>query len=519
MKLEKKIFLEKTDDLDKAVSDLISASAEKIVLNIPKNSVLGLSVHNFQVLERESKTASKELAIESVDERVLELASLAAIPAANPIFRTKERAVADILPRDPGDKKKPARKTRTKTKMETPETPEIAEKEEPIHKKPKRGNKFWRIIFLILVVVFGGGYFTVADILPQAAISISIKKTTVPFTNAVTVDINSNAPTISGNAINLPGQLSVAKNNLSMNFPATGKSAAVSKAGGMLAVYNSYNSQPQILVATTRFESPEGKIFRLVNKTTIPGAKTADGKTTPGSVDVQVIADQPGPDYNVAPSQGWKIPGFKGTPRYDKFYAEAKSSMTGGASGDQIIPTSDDIQNAKIKIENALADGLKSQTLILNSQNLRILDNASAFNVASETISSQADQDNNFSVFAAGELKQLVFDEKMLRDVIVKSLSTSTTEIKIDDLPINYGTSTVDLAAGKMSFSISGALVYEPKIDFNDFKKQILGREADSLKAMIFALPGLQKANILFRPFWVNSVPRRESRVNIMVGD
>jgi hypothetical protein len=157
--------------------------------------------------------------------------------------------------------------------------------------------------------------------------------------------------------------------------------------------------------------------------------------------------------------------------------------------------------------------------LLLSSENLKILPGASAFDVTNETISSQADKDNNFSVFAAGELRQLVFDETMLKDLIIQIVSTSTSGVKMDSFSINYGTSTVDLAAGKISFSVSGTLVYEPKIDFDAFKNEILGVDSESLKTAVFALPGLQKANISFWPFWVNSVPTRLSRVNLITTD
>ena len=188
-----------------------------------------------------------------------------------------------------------------------------------------------------------------------------------------------------------------------MNFPATGSSATGTKAQGTLTVYNTYNAQPQILVATTRFQSPDGKVFHLVNKTTVPGAKVANGKTTPSSIDAQVVADQPGADYNVGPSQNWQIPGFNGTPRYGKFYAEAKTPMTGGASGNQIVATNDDIAQGRTKIESTLLDVLKSKTLILNSQNLKILDNALAFNVTS-TPNLSTDKDGNFSIYSVGSL-------------------------------------------------------------------------------------------------------------------
>ncbi len=568
--MEKKIFLDKNDDLNKAVDLLISDSADKIILNIPKNSVLGLSVHNFQVLERESETAGKELVIESVDEKILDLASLATIPSVNPVFKTKERVVTDVLPPEADKEEKPAKKTRAgvkkteeieekkpkqarvRKKKETPikissvalkeeeeglrepiemmedivpkrESEEVVEyvpdpkMEEKMKKKSGRGARFWTIVVSTLVIVATLGYFAVVDILPKVTINVSIRKTTVPFSSAVILDVDNSVPAFSGDAISLPGQLSTAKNNLNMSFPATGSSTVSTKAGGTLSVFNAYSAQAQTLVVNTRFESPEGKIFRLVKRVAIPGAKIANGKTTPSSIEVQVIADQPGPEYNVPPSEGWKIPGFKGTPRYDKFYAEAKTSMTGGSSGNQIIPTPGDIKQAKGEIEDVLKNSLKSQTLILNSQNLKLFDDASAFNVTSENISSVADKDGNFSIFAAGELKQMVFDERMLRDAIVKLAATSTSDVKIDDFSMNYSTNTVDLALGKMTFSVSGTLVYEPRIDFDAFKNEILGYDANALKAKIFALPDLEKANISFWPFWVDSVPKRGARVNIVV--
>ena len=569
MASEKKIFLDKDDDLNKVVGQLTAVEAEKIILNIPKNSVLGSSVHNFQILERECETAGKELAIESVDERILGLASLATIPAINPVFKTRERAVMDILPNESandlaevilvkqgkvpnaergGEEKiegqKPARKTRAKKprvaikeknpapeKDETPiaepveyvPAPIVEERiernveriERNTEKKAKRGRKFWAIMLGSTFVILAAGYFAVADILPRVIISISIQRTTVPFSIRVTADTAVNTPSVSDNAASLPGQLSVAKSNLSMNFPATGSSTVSTKAGGTLTVWNAYGIKSQTLVATTRFESPEGKIFRLVNRAVVPGMKTANG--VPSSIDVKVVADKAGSDYNLAPSGEWKIPGFKTTPAlYKGFYAELKSSMTGGAEGNQIIPSESDVSGAKMKIEEALLNTLKSKTMILDSQNLKVMDNGSEFKVTSENISSQVDQDGNFSILAAGELRQLGFDDGMLRNILVDFLSTSTEEITVRDFSMDYSTSTADFAAGKMSFSVNGVLTYEPKIDLDDFRNRILGLDGETLKTRIFALPGLQKANISFWPFWVKSVPNYSGKVKIV---
>ncbi|MGC9610818.1 MAG: hypothetical protein ABSE68_01195 [Minisyncoccia bacterium] len=542
--MEQKIFLQKEDDLEKAVGEIIASTAERIILNIPKNSVLGVSVHNFQVLEREGMTSGKELAIESVDDHILELASIATIPAVNPVFKVKETAVADILPRplkkEKEEEEKPAKKTRAKSirKPATKKLPvrkkrdifEEIKKEEELKiteyeekrperekepkkifentRKPRKSLKFKLTVLIVSAAVFGLGYWVAVVILPKADIAVSIEKTTISFSYQVSVDASVDTPSASGQKIILPGQLSVAggkPGNLSMTFPATGSSTVSTKAGGMLTVYNNYSAS-QTLVINTRFESPEGKIFRSVKPATILKGK---------SLDIQVVADKTGPDYNIGPSSGWHIPGFKNKPQYDKFSVEAKSSMTGGASGNQIVPTLDDIKNARSKIETTLSDSLKSQSLILSSDNFKLLDGASVFSVTS-TINSQVDKDNNFSIFAVGELRQLVFNKTMLEDSIMQlAAGTSTASVKIDDFPITYGTSTADLAAGKMSFAVSGQVVYEPKIDFDAFKNDILGKDADTLKTMLFALPGLKKANISLWPFWASSVPTRASRVNI----
>lgn len=560
--MEKKIFLDKDDDLNKAVDTLISSPAEKIILNIPKNSVLGLSVHNFQVLERESETAGKELAIESVDERILELASLATIPAVNPVFKTKEKAVADVLPAEPSDEsveekeeEKPARKSgrkkaakktvsdeknvpirvgkgRKKKEAEAeaapiemmedivprrepaPEPPEPEEPveyvpsrqvEEKVEKRTRRGRWFWTKAFLTLVAIGVVGYLAAAFVLPRVSINVSIKKTSVPFSYAVAVNTATGGPSVSGNTVNLPGELSVAKKNLTMSFPATGRSTTSTKSRGTIIIHNDY-SQNQTLIATTRFESPEGKIFRLVKQAVVPKGKT---------LEAEVVADKPGPDYNVPPSQTWQIPGFTGKPQYGKIYGETKTSMTGGAEGEQTIPSADDIKKGRAEIEEALLDALRSQTTILDSENLKLLDNASAFSTTTESINQSLDGEGNFSIFAAGELRRLVFDEDMLKTAVFSELATSTMRMKIDEFSLDYGTSTVELALGTMSFRVSGSLVYEPDLDLEAFKGEILGLDSASLKEKIFALPELEKANISFWPFWVNSVPNRLSKVSI----
>jgi hypothetical protein len=71
------------------------------------------------------------------------------------------------------------------------------------------------------------------------------------------------------------------------------------KASGRIVIYNNHNSSPQRLVKNTRFETPEGLIYRINESVTVPGAKIEGGEKVPGSVEAEVMADIPGQKYNI----------------------------------------------------------------------------------------------------------------------------------------------------------------------------------------------------------------------------
>ena len=128
------------------------------------------------------------------------------------------------------------------------------------------------------------------------------------------------------------------------------------KASGIITVFNEYSSDSQRLVASTRFLSSSGKIFRAIEDIYIPGMKTDGDEVIPGSIDAEVMANYLGTEYNISPSD-FTIPGFKGTPKYDGFYGKSDTSMSGGSN--------EAIEDTDLKAE--YQDKL-DQLIILNSK-------------------------------------------------------------------------------------------------------------------------------------------------------
>ncbi|MCL4404351.1 baseplate J/gp47 family protein [Patescibacteria group bacterium] len=554
MASDNKIFLDKGDTLQVAVEKVAEAKAGGIVLNIPRDSVLGSSVHNFQILKRESETAGRDLSIESVDERILELAALAKIPARNPIFKSKERTVTDIVPKsrartdiapvrriDEGEEEPiaeeeekplpPARSRKLFRKKER-SIPPVPREEPPVEEEPvleieeepkeeperprrkKRHRAKFALVFAGFLVLMGGAYAIATYILPQVTINVTLKKTPLDFNDAVLVSASTTEPRSSGASIALPGQLLIAKNSLVMNFPATGTSSISSKATGVLTVYNAYSSEAQVLVATTRFVSPDGHLFRSTERVVVPGAKISGGKLVPSTASVKVAAAEPGAAYNVPPSDNWTIPGFEGTPRYTKFYADAAQAMTGGSDGTTVVATAADVAAAKTKIESALKDSLANQIGILGGDKFKVLPGAVAFATTSESVTSVG-SDGNFSVLVSGEMRELVFDEAMLKDQVLALAGADASTTKLDSIDLTYGSTTLAAAQGQIAFKISGNLVYEPAVDVAAVKGEIAGHDAASLRSTIFGITGFEKANIAFWPFWVTTVPQDQSKIEL----
>ena len=128
---------------------------------------------------------------------------------------------------------------------------------------------------------------------------------------------------------------------------------------GEIIVFNEFDQNPQRLIKNTRFESPDGKIYRIRESVTVPGMTVGSGgQLEPGKLEVTVYADEPGDEYNVEQAQ-FTIPGFEGTPRFSKFYARSKTSIGGGYDGIRLVLDEKVEQSAREQLREQLIEELK----------------------------------------------------------------------------------------------------------------------------------------------------------------
>ncbi len=278
--------------------------------------------------------------------------------------------------------------------------------------------------FLVLGALF---YYLSFFVFAKAEVLITTNKTESKLSSKIVLDANANSINYEKGII--PASMFTFKQNANATFKATGKGKDEKKATGVVTLINNYSTSPQVLVATTRLETPDGKIFRLDSRTIIPGAKMQDGKLIPSSVEAKVTADQPGEEYNIDPCDlpncKFSIVGFKGTPKYEGFYAISKQPMTGGKSGMISMITAEDMTNAEAEILKEII-ALVNQAIETKLKELKDLSYIPEGKSGIKLTNLKADAEigdfrETFNISAEGEVRLIAFKQSDLINYIQKT--------------------------------------------------------------------------------------------------
>jgi hypothetical protein len=401
-----------------------------------------------------------------------------------------------------------------------PKPKEISQHLKPSHLKKHFTFPIFSTKFLF---IFTGAVLLIAAsvlffILPKAEIEIKPKGQAINQDLVMVADKGISKPDFSQNRI--PAQLIKLDKRESKEILCSGERQVNEKAKGIITVYNEYSSSPQTLVEKTRFVSEGGKIFRTTKTVNVPGAKIQEGKIVASSLDVDVEADQPGSEFNIAPSR-FTIPGFTGTPKFNAFYGRSKSAMSGGASGLVKVVSQEDYDKAKNEIWESLQPSLDKEFKRQIPIELKMLDSALKEEISGiETSAAIGEIADKFTMTLKGTATVLLFDEKDVLATIQKKIATNlneSNELVVGQDQISYQEAIPDFSRGQLSFraKVSGKIVW--KINIEQLRKNIAGRSENEVRQIFNQHSEIDEARVLFWPFWVNSVPNNLDKIKIQV--
>lgn len=358
------------------------------------------------------------------------------------------------------------------------------------------------IVFLVAIYLFFG----------NATIQIKPQKQSIDFKQSASTADSYNQ--VDAANFHLPGQFLSYTGEVKKDFTASGQQMVVKKARGEITIYNNYNSDPQNLIATTRFESDKGLIFRIQRSITIPGTRLISGKTIPGSIKVEIIADKPGEAYNI-PAGKFTIPGFKGTPKFDAFYGETSTATIGGKVGQAKVITEKDLTDAKATVTQLAIE--QAQTGLKNQVNgLQIIEPISVNALPVVSNVQVDDAVDTFTLSAKAESATVAFRTEDIDKLIELYVGKNGELIPLKaSIKIEYETPQIDITKHRLDFTmhVSGQAAY--RIDEDKIIKDISGLGSEEFKAYFLGIKEVESVKMLLSPFWVRSVPTNRADIKL----
>jgi hypothetical protein len=300
-------------------------------------------------------------------------------------------------------------------------------------------------------------------------------------------------------------------------FKSTGKK--LKKAEGKIRLFNSYTTQQEVWRAHTRFMSSEGKLFLSKNRIIVPPAKMKEGKLEPSFVDVEVIAEKGGSDYNIGPSK-FSVVAFKGTERYFKYWGESFEPMKGG--GEISVVKKEDLEGAldslvkKIETEKG-EEILKEQVpegfiFPKNAVSVEILEK--------EFNAKEGDEVEKFTLKIKAKIKTVIFEKEKLKKFLENQFYSTFGADKMilpETEKIEISASILNFQEGKFLVALKDSIKVLPKIEESLIKKEIAGKKIHEAKSKLSSLEEIEKVKITTFPFWSSKIPENLEQIEVFI--
>ena len=377
--------------------------------------------------------------------------------------------------------------------------------QEPRERVPKK-NRLW-FVAIISIVFF---LFALSFLFTRAEITINPKIKDFVLKENLSAIKDASTDGLSFDLVVISGEEN-------KKVTATEQKQVALNAKGVIVIYNTFSSAPQNLSIDTRLEGSNGKIYKTTKALTVPGMN-ADG--TPGQIETSIYGSEAGEGYNSAPLD-FKIFGFKGTPKYAKFYGRSKGAISGGFVGNSPAVSDADKQSAFKELETSLKAKLFKKVSDQIPAGFVLFKDAVFLNINEKNTDFAST--GGLPLQVTGTLYGFLFNEasltkKIATDTIPQYDDSEVYIPNIRDLTFSLadnGTSFAD--AQNINFSLSGNAKIVWKFDGGKLSAGLLGKSKKDFNQILSEYPNIDSAQLSLSPFWISSFPGKTKDIKVIV--
>ncbi len=543
------IYIDVEDDITAIIGKVKAASSKIVALVPPKRIGVLQSAVNLRLLARAAKQSEKHLVLISSNSALTALAASAGIPSARTLQSKPELAPlpedtsppgediidgADLpvgdLARAEGSEAEVAKAAPAiDSAIRANAAEEAAVAPLPRPPKAKRSsiavpnfNTFRKRLTLGIggLVVLVGFLVWAIWFAPHATIAITARTIESSANPKVVLATSASTDVAAGTIKAMKEEI---KQEASASFEATGEKEVGEKAKGNIIFHNCESSNSITIPAGTGV-SAGGKTYITQSASTVPGGSGGfGGCAVPGkSAPVAVVAQDIGEDYNADANTQFSVAGYSNSSSVKYFRAVASTDIEGGSKRKVKVVTKEDVDKAADQLASQSMSAMKAQLTEQFGEDVVVID--SSFNSDKTAIASLPAIDGEaadgqakltgsitFSLFGVSKTEIGRFLDDYFAQQIEEGENQRVYENGVDK------TTFIDIVAGDNGYSatMTATAKFGPKIDDEKVKSEAKGKKYGDVQSAIEAIPGVEDVDVKFRPFWVKTVPKDETRITI----
>ena len=279
-------------------------------------------------------------------------------------------------------------------------------------------------------------------------------------------------------------------------------------ATGQLSIHNNMTfAQP--LVATTRFLSADGVLFRLSNQVNVPAG---------GTVDAEVYADVEGASGNIAATH-FTIPGLSAA-KQELVYADSAEVFVGGTFTRAVVSEAE---------MNTAADTLSGE--LLQDAMSMFREEAMAgydgelfdVNIQEKSFSIEPNTEaDGYEVTMTIEIGAVFYNTEVLENLVVRKLyeglgqGQEFVDTGLGDLEISIESYSDEDGEASLLTSLKGRAITSRASDALSVER-FVGLSGDEVSSLLVGEGVAENVWVEFFPFWVNSIPQLKDHIYIEI--
>ncbi|MBP6884235.1 MAG: hypothetical protein KBC17_00240 [Candidatus Pacebacteria bacterium] len=385
---------------------------------------------------------------------------------------------------------------------------------EPVPSKSSPRYALWYVAVICLV----GLLLSLSFLFESASVNVTPKVMTIVYDTSDTFTAlkDTTDPGIVYTVMRLSG-------SETLRLPSSQSKVLSDRAKGSVLLSNTYTKGTYTVTKGTALVSSDGRIYVTEKTVKIPGYITSKaGKVTAGTIEVGAEAVLAGEEGNIE-SGDLSIQKLSKLPQGQKITAKIKRPFVGGASGKVYMIEKSTADGAHSTLLEKLKGSLIAKARVQVPEGYLFYEGATVF-ISDPAVQVSYSKESEVPVVLNGSLTvYLLKQDTLIRALALQSISQYKDEpvsipklASLSLLPKSGSVLSEDDNA-PFQFSLNGKADILWILSPENIQRLLVSRKKSDFEALIATFSGVDKAQVVLKPFWKRSFPKNIDRIKVTI--